>query len=99
MKITIDTKEDSHEDIIKILALLSRMVEDSSGHNANIFEEPSSNSEISSSVNSESNSGSNAFVNMFGSSGANEDVPVLGAVQDNQESSEESEEPTTIIEY
>ena len=41
MKITIDTKEDSHEDIKKILALLSQMV-NKDAPVSNVFENPAS---------------------------------------------------------
>jgi hypothetical protein len=41
MKITIDTKEDSHEDIKKILALLSQMV-NKDAPQSNVFENPQS---------------------------------------------------------
>ncbi len=41
MKITIDTKEDSHEDIRKILALLSQMV-NKEVPSSNVFENPTS---------------------------------------------------------
>ena len=41
MKITIDTKEDSHEDIKKILALLSQMV-NKDAPVSNVFENPTS---------------------------------------------------------
>lgn len=64
MKITIDTKEDSHEDIRKVVALLSNI---SSGNvsrvgSSNIFDDPSP------SVGSapENATPTNAFANMFG---------------------------------
>ena len=44
MKITIDTKEDNHEDIRKIVALLSQMIGKEAVTNSpkNVFENPSS---------------------------------------------------------
>jgi hypothetical protein len=59
MKITIDTKEDSAADIRKVIALLSKMIEDS-GHSSNMFED----SGPSLGPGSESAAG-NAFANMF----------------------------------
>jgi hypothetical protein len=41
MKITIDTKEDSPEDIRKAIQLLSGLVEEKKHHPKNIFEEDS----------------------------------------------------------
>ena len=84
MKITIDTKEDSAADIRKVIALLSRMIEDS-GHSSNIFEDDSSPSLGSSSSES---AGGNAFANMFG------DNPTLA-----EEKKEEKEDIPEIIEY
>ena len=62
MKITIDTKEDSPADIRKVIALLSKMIEDSPTHNSNIFEDPSPTLGSS----SEESSPTNAFASMFG---------------------------------
>ncbi|MFH1053181.1 MAG: hypothetical protein V1740_02075 [Candidatus Woesearchaeota archaeon] len=76
MKITIDTKEDSHEDIRKVIRLLNHLIGESSESanglvsNRDIFSD-SSGSETPehptvSSAPKSSTSG-NAFVNMFGS--------------------------------
>jgi hypothetical protein len=94
MKITIDTKEDSATDIRKVIALLSKMIEDS-GHHSNIFEDDSSpglgtTSETSSSEASSSESaGGNAFANMFG------DNPTLAE----EKKEEEKKDMPEVIEY
>lgn len=94
MKITIDTKEDSAADIRKVIALLSKMIEDSSEHHSNIFEDDSPGL-----GSSESESGSsNAFANMFGSSDS--DSPTLPTPSSDEETDEETEEETPeIMEY
>ena len=70
MKITIDTKEDSHQDIRKVIAMLNKLVEHSSldrGH-SNMFGDNNS-SEESSSI----SENSSAFTNMFGDSSPSEE--------------------------
>jgi hypothetical protein len=74
MKITIDTKEDSHEEIGKAIKMLQQLVEGKVYTNsANIFEDPSSfggsanDTPSNDSSSSEPSSGGNAFANMFGS--------------------------------
>lgn len=58
MKITIDTKEDSPEEIKKVISFLSGIVgEKEIMSNRNIFDDSKPSSD----------SGSNAFLNMFGS--------------------------------
>lgn len=42
MKITIDTKEDSHEDIKKVVALLSQLLTTNENTLTNVFDNPSS---------------------------------------------------------
>ena len=87
MKITIDTKEDSAADIRKVIALLSKMIEDSE-HHSNIFKDDSSPGLGSSS----SESSGNAFANMFG------DNPTL-AGEKKKDKEEEKEEIPEVIEY
>ena len=74
IKITVDTKEDSPEDIRKVVAFLSSLSDGVKEHNSNIFE--SSEPELGSSE------APPAFVNMFGGSEENKDVvdetPILG---------------------
>ena len=88
MKITIDTKEDSATDIRKVIALLSKLIEDSSEHHSNIFEDSSPGLGSS---NPEPGSG-NAFANMFG-----DNPPVAEEKEENNE--EEKEDMPEIIEY
>ena len=59
MKITIDTKEDSHEEIKKVISMLSALVGEKSFTNSrDIFSDSSSPTSSSEST--------NAFANMFG---------------------------------
>ena len=65
MKISIDTNTDSHEDIRKVIALLSSMTDKNYSRikkSKNIFEDDKESEESS-------ESGANAFLSMFGSSG------------------------------
>lgn len=98
MKITIDTKEDSAADIRKVIALLSKMIEDSS-ESRDIFADSSPG--LGTSEASEPSSG-NAFANMFGSSSSDEKFPVLGLDEDGSKEvkKEGEEEPSVeIVEY
>ncbi|MBW2966785.1 hypothetical protein KY342_06810 [Candidatus Woesearchaeota archaeon] len=88
MKITIDTKEDSATDIRKVIALLSKLIEDSSEHHSNIFEDSNPGLEPN---NSEPNSG-NAFANMFG------DNPII-AEEKKEDNGEEKKDMPEIVEY
>ncbi|MBR9691364.1 hypothetical protein GOV06_01125 [Candidatus Woesearchaeota archaeon] len=104
MKITIDTKEDSPTDIRKVIALLSKMVEDSPETHSNIFGE--SDSGISSPETSSSgSSGTNAFANMFGGDddglgGTPILEPSTAKEEDEKvEEDRESEEAPEVIEY
>jgi len=85
MKITIDTKEDSSEDIRKVIALLSKMIEDS-GHSSNIFEDSSPDLGSSSS----DSSAGNAFANMFGNN---------SVLTEEKKEDKEKEDVPEIIEY
>lgn len=62
MKITIDTREDSPEDMRKVIALLSTLIEGREKQHSNIFEDSASPS-----LESSEPSIGNAFANMFGS--------------------------------
>jgi len=105
MKITIDTKEDSPTDIRKVIALLSKMIEDSSERRSNIFEDSGSslgNSDSSDEEKTSEPAGVNAFANMFGNSDSGsssvDDTPVLGSAEEKKEK-EEEEPVSSIIEY
>lgn len=62
MKITIDTKEDSHDDIKKVIRMLQNMVSHEGSNNSLLFSDNTSSD--ASSDSSEASSGS--FFNMFG---------------------------------
>ncbi|MEE9525152.1 MAG: hypothetical protein V3V78_00915 [Candidatus Woesearchaeota archaeon] len=98
MKITIDTKDDSHEDIRKVIALLSKMIDESPMSSSNIFGESNSSSDEESEP-----ATTNAFANMFGSSdsGAEEGMPVLEPTSANEddEAEEEKDDGVQIVEY
>ena len=95
MKITIDTKEDSSEDIRKVIALLSKMIEDSPTSSSNIFEDSGSEDSGSESA------GANAFANMFGNDnkGGIDGTPVLGVDSGKESEEKEEEETPSVIEY
>lgn len=79
MKITIDTKEDSHEDIKKVIGMLRNLVGEDAPSNRNIFETESP--EIS--------PDGNVFGNLFGSSAEEKEE-----TQKDQETEEDKTPPT-----
>ena len=96
MKITIDTREDSHEEIKKLIRMLSSLIgeEVKSNSPSNIFEDSSDDT------------AGNALANMFGDDNTPKDDDNSGYLNmfgdDKKEEPEEPEEkpqPTTIIEY
>ena len=95
MKITIDTKEDSHEDIRKIVALLSTLIEGKQ-ENRNIFESSGSNLGNTSEETSEQPQ-TNAFANMFGNSEEKKDDYV--ELSDKEKEADEPEESAEIMTY
>ncbi|MCK4522321.1 MAG: hypothetical protein KAU20_07150 [Nanoarchaeota archaeon] len=69
MKISIDTKEDSHEDILKVIRMLRHLVgEESYSNQRNIFDNDSP-SLPSGSDSDSSSEGTSAFGAMFGDDG------------------------------
>ena len=83
MKITIDTKEDSHEDIIKVIKMLQHLVgEPSYSNQPNIFED---NTPVQTET-------GNAFANMFGD-GARE------TKEEPMDKEEEKEDIPEVIPY
>lgn len=92
MKITIDTKDDSHEDIKKVIRLLQNMVgQVDSGAHSNIFDDSSSSLPSGTGE-------SEGLFNMFGSS----DEASEGPQSPESEKSEEEEESFSgvqIVEY
>ncbi len=89
MKITIDTKEDSAADIRKVIALLSKMIEDS-GHHSNIFEDDSIPGLETPKTSDSESAGGNAFANMFS------DNPILA---EEKKEDKEKEDTPEIREY
>ncbi|TKJ17168.1 hypothetical protein CEE44_01380 [Candidatus Woesearchaeota archaeon B3_Woes] len=81
MKISVDTKEDSHEDIRKIIKMLQNFVGDSAFSNqGSLFNDDPPSLDSSDS----SDEGTNAFSAMFG-----DDSPPLPDVPSNEEIEEE----------
>jgi hypothetical protein len=97
MKITIDTKEDSHEEIRKVIGMLQKMVGDAQSNGGLFSDSPSEPSSEPSPVSS------NAFMNMFGDNSSpsepSSEPPADSStlLQDNSE--EEPDEPPEIIPY
>lgn len=92
MKITIDTKEDSHEEIRKAIKMLSSLI----GHKETFSNQPNI---FDSDITDLSPSGSepeptNAFAAMFGSSSSQDDED-----KNNEMKVEESDDFPEIIEY
>ena len=102
MKLTIDTKEDSKEEIKKAIRMLSAIVGDSEiytnspqkQHNANLFESSSNTITPASTASPEPSQGS-VFGNIFG------DIGQSSSPETSEETSEEKKEkkPEIIIEY
>jgi len=84
MKITIDTKEDSHEEIKRAIKMLSSLVGEHAVTNANIFDDDSPSLSES---DDEPSQPTNAFANMFGSSEESSSVK-----EDESEETTETEE-------
>ena len=105
MQIKIDTKEDSHEDIRKIIRMLSSLVGDrevfTNKQPANIFDSSSSDLSVDSSSESSpdiSPEPTNAFASMFGSDSGNV-FSDESKDEDDEIKVEESEDVPDVIEY
>ena len=101
MKITIDTKEDSHEEIKKVIGLLTHMVgEQPVSNQPNIFDDSDSFGVSAPSeeapVESTPAPSGNVFGNMFDSSAQS---PVDPSTTPETPSAEEKEDPPEIIPY
>ncbi len=101
MKIEIDTKHDSPEEIQKVIKMLQHLVGEKSYSNSkNIFEDPNSfgasaESEPAQSTDASQTEPANAFVNMFGTpSEGPKDEPM-----DQEEPKEEKEEIPEVVPY
>lgn len=97
MRITIDTRVDSAEDIRKAIAFLSSLNSSSSRierQPANIFDSPSSSIESSSQP---SPAPTESFMNMFGSSGSSPSSETESSYSSDNE--EQADEKVEIIPY
>ena len=94
MKISIDTKEDSHEEIRKVIRMLQHLVGESSYSNqSNIFDNDSP-SLPSSSESESSEGGTSAFGAMFG-----DDSNVVSPEVSEESSDSSSDSEVEIIPY
>ncbi len=79
MKITIDTKEDSHEEIKKVISMLSALVGEKSFTNSrDIFSDSSSSTSDS----------TNAFANMFGGDSSSNPTTITEIKEEKKKSPE-----------
>ncbi len=92
MKITIDTKEDSHEEIRKIIRMLSSLVgeRETFSNQPNIFEDSSEDKEEPE---------TNAFANMFGSEPSKLSEENKESTEDEEIKVEEKEDMPEVAEY
>ncbi|MBD3310206.1 hypothetical protein GF351_03225 [Candidatus Woesearchaeota archaeon] len=99
MKITIDTKEDSPEEIKKTVDFLKTLVGEREiiSNQGNIFSDDSSEQSGSETSGEENN----AFLNMFGSSSSSDPEPSGSSGIDNTESPDAEEDPKhpKVMEY
>lgn len=96
MKIEIDTKVDSPEDIRKVVALLSHLAGKNISKigNSNIFDNPSPSLGSSPAAETPSETPTSAFANMFGSAPSSEENE-----DKERDSEEEKEEIPEIMPY
>ena len=95
MKIEIDTKHDSPEEIKKVIKMLHHLVgEHAYSNQPNIFEdsEPSLGS-------SSEESGSNAFLNIFGNAGEPKEEPMDEPKEEPMDEEKKAEEVPEVIPY
>ena len=102
MKITIDTKEDSHDDIKKVISMLQNMVAHSSSNNSLMFEDNSSSNYPSESSPEPAKEATGAFLNMFGDNPSSPpdapssaDSSVISFPEDDTQE-EEKEDPSSV---
>jgi len=98
MKITIDTKEDSHQEIRKIISMLSSLVGDKEivSNQGNIFENNSIQEEINQEPSQEQTGG---VFNMFGDDSVakkEEDISASEILEEDTSKSEEENAELTI---
>jgi len=95
MKITIDTKEDSHEEIRKVINLLTHMIGEHNVSNQNIFDDSPTLDLPTNQPDSAQPSQGNVFGNLFDSSTPKETAE---QPQDSAETKEQ-DDPPEIIPY
>ena len=88
MKIKIDTKEDSTEDIRKVVAMLSHLIDQQKTTSRNVFEDP--NPEVPT---TSETSQQNIFGNIFG------DSPSTSTEENSEEPKEETPKDVYIKTY
>ena len=88
MKITIDTKEDSHDDLRKVIRMLQHMVGESND-----------GAILSNSSSGPSEESTGAFFNMFGDSPSSPSIDEDSSDDDDQEEEKEDEPIPEIIPY
>ncbi len=97
MKIEIDTKHDSPEEIRKVIKMLQHLVGEDSYTSSNIFEDPNSFGASSSEEPASPAAPTNAFINMFSDSSKKQKKEPMN---DSQEEPEENkEEIPKVIPY
>ena len=104
MKLTIDTKEDSHDEIRKAIRMLSTIVGDEPAytnsppkeHHANIFDSGSSSLGSPAPEPAASEPAQNAFASMFGAAPS---APSEAPAAEEQEEEAEDKKPQIIVEY
>ncbi len=98
MKIEIDTKHDSPEEIKKVIKMLQHLVgEQAYTNNPNIFEEPGSFGAGSDQETASPAESTNAFANMFGDSSREPKEEPMDEPEEEPE--EEKEEIPEVIPY
>ncbi|MCX6707047.1 MAG: hypothetical protein NT001_02805, partial [Candidatus Woesearchaeota archaeon] len=95
MKISLDTKEDSTEDIHKVVRMLQAWLEGHSNAPSDMFSSPSPGQGSQASP-SPSNSSEGAFFNMFGDSGSSNAETPSGSVIGIKKDTDNDEIPEII---
>jgi len=105
MKITIDTKEDSHDEIKRIITMLKHLVGENAVSNApkNIFESSDNTLGIgaydSDEPEKEKSEPTNAFSAMFGDNSKTEDSDEAKTIDLDEEASKDDDESPEVMEY
>ena len=100
MKITIDTKEDSHDEIRKLIRMLQHLIREQPVTNQpNIFEDPNSFGVSSQDEVSSTSSQGNVFGNIFDTPTQTENSEPSQTKEQAPETEEKREETPNIIPY